>query len=73
MLVILVCQREGLPIAPLMMMFGVVQCISLYIHTACYSGVQDIPFQGSYQGNGVNPALWLVITMYLVLLVKYEG
>lgn len=78
-LAILICQREGSPIAPLMMMFGVIQCMSFYIRTTfgdsegSYGGIQDIPFQGSCQGNGASPALWLVISMYLVLLMKHKG
>ena len=40
--------------------------------TSC-GGLQDIPFQGSCQGNGVSPGIWLVISIYLVLLMKEEG
>ena len=29
--------------------------------------------QGSCQGNGASPAIWLVISMYLVLLMKEKG
>ena len=41
--------------------------------TSSYGGRQVVPFQGSCQGNGASPALWLVISMYLVLLMKDNG
>ena len=38
-----------------------------------YGGQQDIPFQGSCQGNGASPSIWLLISVYLVLIMKDEG
>ena len=76
---ILLCQKEGVPLSSLMMMFGVIQSMSYFIRTTfgdsstSYGGKQDIPFQGSCQGNGASPAIWLIISMYLVLLMKEEG
>ena len=75
----LVSQREGAPLSSLMMMFGVIQSMVFFIRTtfgdssSSYGGLQDIPFQGGCQGNGACPALWLIISMYLVLLMKEEG
>ena len=77
-LVILICQKEGSPIAPLMMMIGVIQSMSFFIRTTfgdssgSYGRIQDIPFQGSCQGNGASPVLWLVVSMYLVLIMKHR-
>ena len=38
-----------------------------------YGGLQPTPFQGSCQGNGASPAMWLIISLYLVLLMKEQG
>ena len=56
-----------------------IQSIVFFIRTtfgdssSSYGGLQDIPFQGGCHGNGACPALWLIISMYLVLLMKEEG
>ena len=76
---ILLCQREGAPISSLLMMFGAIQSMVFYLRTTfgdsltSYGGLQDIPFQGSCQGNGASPAMWLIISLYLVLLMKEKG
>ena len=76
---ILLCQKEGAPLSSLMMMFGVIQSMTYFIRTTfgdsntSYGGKQNVPFQGSCQGNGASPAIWLVLSMYLVLLMKEEG
>ena len=63
----------------LLMMFGIIQCMTYYIRTTfgdskgSYGGHKDIPFQGTCQGNGASPAIWLLISIYLVLLMKEEG
>ena len=76
---ILLCQKEGAPMSSLLMMFGIIQCMTYYIRTTfgdskgSYGGHKDIPFQGICQGNGASPAIWLLISIYLVLLMKEEG
>ena len=78
-LFILLCQKEGAPVSTLIMMFGVIQSMTYFICTTfgdsegSYGGQQDIPFQGSYQGNGASPAIWLLISVYLALIMKDEG
>ena len=78
-LAILLCRKEGLTLPPMLMMFGAIQCMQYYIRTtfgestSSYGGRQPIPFQGSCQGNGASPAIWLVISMYLVLLMRSKG
>ena len=78
-LYILLCQKEGAPISTLIMMFGIIQSMTYFIRTTfgdsegSYGGQQDIPFQGSCQGNGASPAIWLLISVYLVLIMKDEG
>ena len=64
---ILLCQREGAPLSSLLMMFGVIQSMTFYLRTTfgdsslSYGGLQTTPFQGSCQGNGASPAMWLII------------
>ena len=50
-----------------------VQCVICANSTTSYGGLQPIPFQGSCQGNGASPAMWLIISLYLVLLMKEQG
>ena len=78
-LAILLCRNEGAPISSLLLMFGAIQSMEFFIRTTfgestnSYGGNQPIPFQGSCQGNGASPALWLVLSMYIVLLYKEAG
>ena len=76
---ILLCQKEGAPLSSCLMMFGIIQCMTYFIRTTfgdskgSYGGHQETPFQGTCQGNGASPAIWLLISVYLVLLMKEEG
>ena len=78
-LAILLCRNEGAPLSSLFLMFGAIQSMEFFIRTTFgessnfYGGIQTIPFQGSCQGNGASPALWLVLSMYIVLLYKDAG
>ena len=78
-LAILLCRNEGLTMSPMLLMFGAIQSMNFYLRTTfgesdtSYGGWREIPFQGSCQGNGASPAIWLVISMYLVLLMKEKG
>ena len=78
-LVILLSRNEGAPLPPLLMMFGAIQAMQYYLRTTFgdseshYGGTQEIPFQGSCQGNGASPAMWIMISMYLVLLMHKEN
>ena len=60
-------------------MFGAIQSMTYFLRTSfgessqSYGGHQDIPFQGTCQGNGASPAMWLMVSMYLVLLARQEG
>ena len=75
----LLCQKEGMQITPILVMFGVIQQMKYFLRTSfgdstsSYGGKQPIPFQGSCQGNGASPALWLIISMYLVLIMRKQG
>ena len=75
----LLCRNEGASRSTLLLMFGAIQNMEYFIRTtfgessSSYGGPQLIPFQGSCQGNGASPAIWLVISMYLVLLLQEAG
>ena len=77
-LAILLSRNEGAPINPLLCMFGAIQGMKYFLRTTfgdserSYGGRQEVPFQGSCQGNGASPAMWLMISMYLVLLAREE-
>ena len=34
-----------------------------------YCGLQNIPFQGTCQGNGASPVYWLIISMLMVIVM----
>ena len=50
---ILLCQKEGAPLSSLLIMFGVIKCMTYFIRTkfgdskGSYGGNQDILFQGT--------------------------
>ena len=75
----MLCQKEGIQIPAALLMFGAIQSMTYYIRTTFgdsdthYGGPQLVPFQGTCQGNGASPAIWLVVSMYLVLLMKDDG
>ena len=78
-LAILILRNEGAQINPLLCMFGAIQGMTYFLRTTFgessthYGGRQSIPFQGTCQGNGASPAMWLMVSMYLVLLAREEG
>ena len=76
---ILLCKKEGAPLLSLLMMFRVIQCMIYFIRTTfgdskmSYGGNHGILFQGTCKGNGTSPVIWLLISIYLVLMMKDEG
>ena len=72
----LLCQNEGCPLLSLLVMFGFILSMNYFLRTtsgdyiSSYDGKQPIPFQASCQGNRASPTMCLVISMYLVLLMK---
>ena len=77
----LVSQNEGVPFTSLMLMYGVIQSMNFYLRKTFSDSVtsyggggeQSILFQGSCQENGASPTIWLIITIYVVLLMKEAG
>jgi hypothetical protein len=60
------------------MLFGTLQDIQHYIRTsygdsASSYGTIQIPLQGVLQGNGAGPAIWLVISIPIINMIKAEG
>ena len=78
-LYILLCQKEGAPLSSCLMMFGIMQYITYFIRTTfgdskgSYGGHQETPFQGTCNGNGASPEIWLLISVHLVLLMIEIG
>ena len=72
-------QALGTPAEPLMCMFGAVQGMSFFLRTGfgdsttSYSSDKDLPYQGLIQGNGAAPALWLMISSFLIWYLRQQG
>ena len=77
--VILVCMSLGVPYAPLKMMFSAIVGMEYMVRTSygdsteTVSGGHNNPFQGVCQGNGAGPAIWLVVSLMLVLFMHKAG
>ena len=75
----ILAQNEGAPLTPLQSMFTSLQRMQYFLRTKFgeskhyYGGVQAQPFQGTAQGNGASPSMWVMISMYLVLLMHNAG
>ncbi len=41
--------------------------------THTYSGVRNVPMQGSGQGNGCGPATYIAISAIIIAMMKHEG
>ena len=78
-IVILIARQEGLSLLPLLALFGTIQKMTYFVRTGHgeseghYGGPQEIPFQGTCQGNGASPAYWLVVSMLMVLVMHKRG
>ena len=59
-------------------MFGTQAKVKHYIRTTygdsttSYSCI-EIPFQGTYQGNGAGPGIWLVVSIPIINMLKTAG
>ena len=68
----LCAQCFGLEISCLIALFRATQSMRIFLRTSCgmsqtsYSGDDGNPFQGVVQGSGAAPALWIIISMFLV-------
>ena len=71
-------QRLGVSAATCKLMFGTLQHIQHHVSTAYgmsdtpYGGI-EIPLQGVGQGNGAGPAIWLIMTIPLINLLRDKG
>ena len=78
-LVSMLAQNEGAPLSTMRTMLSALQNMNYYLRTkfgesnCSYGGAQREPFQGTAQGNGASPAMWIMVSMYLVLLMHDVG
>ena len=76
---ILVCMSMGMPYPPLRMMFAALADMEYMVRTkfgdssTTRSSTADCPFQGVFQGNGTGPAIWLLVSLTLVLFMHEIG
>jgi hypothetical protein len=71
-------QRMGVSPSTCHMMLGTLQDVRHYIRTsygdsASSYGSISIPLQGVLQGNGAGPAIWLVVSIPIINMIKAEG
>ena len=76
---ILACRAIGVPKAVVQTIFSAVQQMKMKVRTAYgeseawYGGDPETPFQGLCQGNGCGPAVWLVVSMFVVRFLRLKG
>ena len=75
---IMVCRAIGVQKAVVQTIFSAVQQMKMRVRTAFgesrswYGGDPNTPFQGLCQGNGCGPAVWLVISMFVVKYLRLK-
>jgi hypothetical protein len=75
----LVCQHLGMPQATIMAMLTTIQEMQFHLRTSFgdsntfYGGKLPIPFQGTCQGNGAGPAIWLIVVSRILRNLQSEG
>ena len=71
-------QRLGIAPSTCQLMFGTLQHLQHHVATAYgmstehYGGL-EIPLQGIGQGNGAGPAIWLIMTIPLINMLRAKG
>ena len=75
----MIAQSVGVPIPNIVCMFLALQGMNFYLRTAfgdstrSYGCTSNKPYQGLVQGNGAAPALWLLVSSYILLYLKSKG
>ena len=64
-------QYFGMEICYLLVLFRTIQSMKMHLRTAfgvstTFYSSDSQPFQGAVQGNGAAPALWLIISIFLI-------
>ena len=71
----LACQKVGMPQKVTTSFFSIIQDMKIFLRTGYGDSTTSFSdasskFQGLLQGNGAAPAIWLLISMFLILLMK---
>ena len=75
----LAAQSIGTPVNMIGTMLLAIQCMKFHIRTAygdstnTYNSNPEQPFQGTCQGNGASPAIWLLLSAYLIKHMREKG
>ena len=75
----LAAQSIGTPVSLIGTMLLAIQSMKFHIRTAygdstrTYDSNPSRPFQGACQGNGAAPAIWLLLSAYLVAHMRHKG
>jgi hypothetical protein len=73
------CQSIGMPQPTIIAMLTTIQEMQFHLRTAYgdskahYGGKMAIPFQGTCQGNGAGPAIWLVVVSGILQHLETNG
>lgn len=72
----LAIQAVGIKVSVISTMLMAIQRMKFHLRTGYgdsitnYKSEPDIPYQGICQGNGASPAIWLLISSFIILLLK---
>ena len=71
----LACRKVGMPKNVISSFFQVIQDVEMFLRTGYGDSSTSFldalrKFQGLLQGNGAAPAIWLLVSMFLILLLK---
>ena len=75
----LAAQSIGFPLSLIGTMLLAIQFMQFHIRTAygdsdrTYGSTRNRPYQGACQGNGAAPAVWLIISAFLILHMRANG
>ena len=72
----LVCQYFGLHISYIIVFLKTIQQMQMHVRTSFgisqgfYEGFAQKPFQGAIQGNGASTAIWIIVSIFLLMYME---